>query len=151
LLTDVQVADIEKMKTATHPMAAKKDLARRIVADFHSAEAATKAGEDWAKQFQKDEVPDSVEEVLLTLAELGGVISNTKPGFAATVRTDKVLVKCGLAASVTDAARKIKQGAVRINDQVHREPHFTQTFSSRTDLRLNVKVGRQMRIAVISW
>jgi tyrosyl-tRNA synthetase len=151
LLTDVQVADIEKMKTATHPMAAKKDLARRIVADFHSTEAATKAGEDWAKQFQKDEVPDSVEEVLLTLAELGGVISNTKPGFAATVRTDKVLVKCGLAASVTDAARKIKQGAVRINDQVHREPHFTQTFSSRTDLRLNVKVGRQMRIAVISW
>ena len=59
LLTDVQVADIEKMKTATHPMAAKKDLARRIVADFHSAEAAVQAGEDWAKQFQKDEVPSS--------------------------------------------------------------------------------------------
>ena len=39
-------------------MQAKKDLARRIVADFHSAEAAAKAGEDWAKQFQKDEVPE---------------------------------------------------------------------------------------------
>ena len=34
-------------------MQAKKELARRIVADFHSAEAAAKAGEDWAKQFQK--------------------------------------------------------------------------------------------------
>src|SRR5439155_7891924 len=35
-LTDVQVADIEKMKRDAHPMQAKKDLARRIVADFHS-------------------------------------------------------------------------------------------------------------------
>jgi tyrosyl-tRNA synthetase len=61
LLTDVQVAEIEKMKTGTHPMQAKKELARRIVADFHSAEAARKAGEDWAKDFQKGEqVADKV-------------------------------------------------------------------------------------------
>src|SRR6202451_1541690 len=54
LLTDVQVSEIEKMKRETHPMQAKKDLARRIVADFHSADGATKAGEDWAKQFEQD-------------------------------------------------------------------------------------------------
>src|SRR5246127_303729 len=35
LLTDVQVADIEKMKREVHPMQAKKDLSRRIVTDFH--------------------------------------------------------------------------------------------------------------------
>ena len=63
LLTDVQVPEIEKMKRESHPMQAKKDLAKRIVADFHSADAATKAGDDWAKQFQKDEVPEDVEEV----------------------------------------------------------------------------------------
>src|ERR1039457_2065410 len=73
LLTDVQVADIEKMKRETHPMAAKKELARRIVGDFHSAEAATKAGEDWAKQFQKDESPDSVEAVDIPLIEVGQI------------------------------------------------------------------------------
>src|SRR5499425_2791722 len=44
LLTDVQVAEIEKMKREAHLMQAQKDLARRIVADFHSAEAGTKAG-----------------------------------------------------------------------------------------------------------
>src|SRR3981189_1970508 len=54
LLTDVQVAEVEKMKREVHPMAAKKELARRIVADFHSADAAAKAGEDWGKQFQRD-------------------------------------------------------------------------------------------------
>ena len=53
LLTDVQVADIEKMKRETHPMQAKKALAGKIVADFHSVDAAAKAAEDWAKQFQK--------------------------------------------------------------------------------------------------
>jgi tyrosyl-tRNA synthetase len=44
-----------------HPMALKKELARSIVADFHSAEAAAKAAEDWAKQFQKDQVPEEEE------------------------------------------------------------------------------------------
>src|SRR6201981_188665 len=62
LLTDVQLAAIEKMKRETHPMQAKKELARRIVADFHSADAAAKAGEDWGKQFQKSEVPENIEE-----------------------------------------------------------------------------------------
>src|SRR5438309_8796826 len=70
LLTDVQVADIEKMKVDTHPMAAKKDLARRIVTDFHSAEAADKAGEDWAKQFQKDEVPEQIQKVQVRFVDV---------------------------------------------------------------------------------
>src|SRR6266702_4846044 len=59
LLTDVRVDAIAQMKAdaasgKAHPMALKKELARSMVADFHSAEAATKAAEDWAKQFQKD-------------------------------------------------------------------------------------------------
>jgi tyrosyl-tRNA synthetase len=151
LLTDVQVADIEKMKRETHPMQAKKELARRIVEDFHSAEAAARAGEDWARQFQRDEIPESLEEVFITLSELGGHIVQTDRGPAATVRVDKVLVKCGLAASITDAARKIKQGAVKIDDHILKEPYFTQTAPSPMRLPLNVRVGRQLRIAVITW
>jgi tyrosyl-tRNA synthetase len=150
LLTDVQVAEIEKMKRETHPMQAKKELARRIVADFHSAEAAGKAGEDWARQFQKDEVLEGAEEISVTLAEVGGSVFNTKPGFVVRVRADKILVKCGLAASVTDASRKIKQGAVRIDDHVLKEPYFTQTLASEMKLRLHIRVGRQARIAVVT-
>src|ERR1700756_2538926 len=78
LLTDVQVADIEKMKRDTHPMQAKKDLARRIVTDFHSPEAAVKAGEDWAKQFQKDEVPEEAQHVTLTPDKVGGYVSGSE-------------------------------------------------------------------------
>src|SRR5438477_3444325 len=101
LLTDAALAEIEKMKQdaasgAAHPMALKKELARRIVADFHSAEAGERAGADWAKQFQRDEVPDSLEEVEIA-------IEVTPDG---KVRLDKLLAKIGLADSVSDAVRK---------------------------------------------
>src|SRR5580700_2685935 len=69
LLTDVQVAEIERMKREAHPMQAKKELARRIVGDFHSAEVAARAGEDWGKQFQKSEVPEDIEEVPVKASE----------------------------------------------------------------------------------
>src|SRR6266576_269377 len=62
LLTDVQMSEIERMQREVHPMQAKKDLAARIVKDFHSADGAIKATDDWAKQFQKNEAPDAVEE-----------------------------------------------------------------------------------------
>src|SRR5438445_1038404 len=70
LLTDVQMAEIERMKRESHPMEAKKDLAARIVKDFHSVNAATNAAEDWAKQFQKHQKPDAVELVSVPFASV---------------------------------------------------------------------------------
>jgi tyrosyl-tRNA synthetase len=146
LLTDVQVPEIVKMKRESHPMQAKKDLASRIVTDFHSSDAAAKAAEDWAKQFQKDEVPESTEEIFIALPEIGGYVS----GSEATVRADRLLVRCGLAASATDAARKVKQGAVRIEGRVRTEPYFTWPVAA-PPMRLPLRVGKQLRVAVITW
>src|SRR5271169_749882 len=75
LLTDVRTDQIAQMKAdaaggKAHPMALKKELARSIVADFHSAEAATKAADDWARQFQKDEVPEQLEVVDVPLKDV---------------------------------------------------------------------------------
>jgi tyrosyl-tRNA synthetase len=154
LLTDVRTDQIEQMKSdvasgKSHPMALKKELARTIVADFHSADAATKAGEDWAKQFQKDEVPEEVEEVSITLADIGGHVVKVEQRDDATLRVDRLLVRCGLATSATDAARKIKQGAVRISDHVQKEPYFVS--SAPSPMRLPLRVGKQLKIAVVSW
>jgi tyrosyl-tRNA synthetase len=156
LLTDVQVSEIEKMKSSMHPMQAKKDLARRVVADFHSAEAAAKAAEDWARQFQKDEVPESIEEVFVNLAEIAWSISeasgvNVAGDQALGIRLDRLLAKCGLADSATDAARKIKQGSVRVGDTVFRDPRIGLPSSSVSPLKFRLRVGKQLRIAVISW
>jgi len=133
LLTDVQVVEIEKMKRETHPMQAKKELARRIVADFHSTEAAAKAGEDWAKQFQKDEVPESIEELFIPLSNVAAGVEafsiQTPPldvhvprgdhlrTSAVAVRVDKLLVAARLADSASDGGRKIKQKAVEIDGE----------------------------------
>src|SRR5947207_1315003 len=75
LLTDVSAADIGKMQQQVragqaHPMELKKELARQIVADFHGAEAAARAAEDWATQFQKKEAPEEVEHVSVRYADI---------------------------------------------------------------------------------
>jgi tyrosyl-tRNA synthetase len=153
LLTDVQVADIEKMKRETHPMQAKKDLAGRIVADFHSADAAAKAAEDWAKQFQKDEVPEELECVAVPLEAviLSGVTqivgghssnSNLKP-----IRVDRLIRLAGLAASNTEAAGKQKQGAAVLFDCNMQPIAVSPSLIAWVplDVDLTLRVGRRMK------
>jgi tyrosyl-tRNA synthetase len=156
LLTDVQLPEIEKMKRETHPMEAKKDLARRIVADFHSADAAAKAATDWAKQFQKDEVPTSVEQVPVKFGDiewsmsddLGMTVAGPVGGDAHFgIRLDRLLVKCGLADSATDATRKLKEGAVRVRDSVEHSPRIYVTELPAT---LALRVGKRLKVAVIN-
>ena len=113
LLTDVRSEQIAAMKKdaadgKAHPMQLKKELARTIVADFHSAEAAAKAGEDWARQFQKDGVPEQVEAVSVPFSEVAD-----REG--AGMRLAKLLVKIGFASSTSEADRKIKEGAVSVD------------------------------------
>jgi tyrosyl-tRNA synthetase len=139
LLTDVQLAEIERMKREAHPMQAKKDLARRIVADFHSSEAAAKASEDWARQFQKDEVPEELAEVRVDMAEVATGNNND-------IRLDRLLARCGLADSVSDAARKLKQGSVRVEDEV--QNHHTYKLND-VPARLTIRVGKRMKAAMI--
>jgi tyrosyl-tRNA synthetase len=141
LLTDLQLSEIERISKESHPMDAKKDLARRIVTDFHSADAARQAAEDWAKQFQKDETPENVERVTVAYPDIA---AGGRDGHA--VKLDKLLARCGLAESVADATRKIKQKAVRVDGEV------------RTDLilplqlpaELLLRVGRNIRKVAIA-
>jgi tyrosyl-tRNA synthetase len=74
LLTDVKVPEIEKMKAdvasgQAHPMRLKRALAERIVRDFHGAEAATEADENWVQIFQKKEVPKIIDKTPVHLEE----------------------------------------------------------------------------------
>ncbi|HEX6881238.1 MAG TPA: tyrosine--tRNA ligase, partial [Terriglobales bacterium] len=75
LLTDLTVKEIEELKWkvsegSLHPMQAKKDLAKRIIADFHSPEQAGEAEANWTRQFQKDETPENLEVVHLAAGDL---------------------------------------------------------------------------------
>jgi tyrosyl-tRNA synthetase len=136
LLTDLSLADIEKMKRdvaagTAHPMVLKKDLAQRIVTDFHSTDAGTKAGNDWAKQFQHHEIPDQLEDVEVA-------VEHTPDG---KVRLDKLLAKVGLADSVSDAVRKLKQKAVKVNGELRTDP----VVSVDTTTPITLRVGRKIK------
>ncbi len=150
LLTDVQLAEIETMKRESHPMEAKKDLARRIVTDFHSAEAATKAAEDWAKQFQKDEVPTNVEEVEIPLGAVWGasdkkaiwdVVSEGTSLPDCRMKLDKLIALASLADSISDAVRKLKQKAVKVDGEIKTDPIIF--WNPRNDMTL--RVGKKIK------
>jgi tyrosyl-tRNA synthetase len=160
LLTDVQVAEIEKMKRETHPMQAKKDLARRIVADFYSPEAAATAGEDWAKlrerELQREKLPESIDEVVVPYEKVRMEGAPSADGDTYLwVRLDRLLVICGLADSGTDAVRKLKASAVELlrpgrdRGEIWSSPHLPIVFRGETVIRLPIRVGKKTKEALI--
>jgi len=134
LLTDVLQIQVDTLKDGVqtgerHPMEIKKSLARLIVTDFHSRDAAETAAKDWTEQFQEGRIPDHVLEVAIEVTENG-------------VRLDKLLFRVDLAESVTDAGRKLKQKAVKVNGALVTDP------VTRIDLSepVTLQVGRKIRI-----
>ena len=141
LLTDLSMSEIGALRSevgtgSRHPMQVKKDLAARIVSDFHGPAAAAEANENWARQFQKDEIPENLEEVTI---EFAVVAAKSVDGHA--IRLDKLLARAGLAESATDAARKIKAKAVKIDGESKSEPVMNVTLPAKFVIR----VGRLMK------
>ena len=132
LLTDLTIAEIEALQAdvaygTLHPMRAKKDLAKRIIADFHSPADAEAAEENWAKQFQKDEVPENLEEIEIDAAEVGTLTDGT-----ANIKLDKVIAQAGTRriqqrrpaqnqSRLTQNRRRTLQGALPANSAPRRK------------------------------
>jgi tyrosyl-tRNA synthetase len=100
LLTDMSLSEIEALKAKGEPMQAKIDLARRIVADFHSKEKAEEAARHFDLVIRRKEVPDEIPEKVVA---------------AGTYPLGSLLVTTGLASSKSEAARLIEQGAVYLD------------------------------------
>jgi len=118
------VADIDRGKL--HPMQAKKDLARRVVATYHDAAAAEQAQKDFELQFSRRGVPESIP---VWIAETGDDMG-----------IKDLLVRSGLASSGSAAWRAVDQGAVsvdgtRISDRGHRQK-MLQPFVLRLGRRM---------------
>jgi len=163
LLTDVSMAGISRMKAHDHPMEAKKALARRIVQDFHSEAAAREADANWAKQFQKDEVPENVETARISMKTV--YVSSKEDDalngrhadidvrqswdkldrnkfFPAVLRLDKVLLHAGMVSSASEAARKRTERAVKINGTVVTTPQISKFVPGEMLIRVGKRVKR---------
>jgi len=99
LLTDASLPEIAAMKSR-EPMEVKMELAARIVADFHSAEAK-QAGEDFNREVRQGGEPADIETM--------------EYGTAGEIRVPQMLAAVGMAPTRTEAERLVKAGAVEID------------------------------------
>jgi tyrosyl-tRNA synthetase len=106
LLTELPEAEIAARRKgvesgAIHPRDVKAELALAITAEFHGADAAARARDDFERAFSKREIPEQMEEkrVEPALADSGAAA---------------VLVRVGLAGSMREARRKIAEGALTV-------------------------------------
>ncbi len=154
LLTDVLPAEIKVIQEqiaaeSLHPMQAKRDLARTITADFHSPELAAHAEQNWSKQFQQGGVSDDIEEVGIPLAAIAGPaahnVQDGVPGL--TLRVPKLLLHLGLVPSNAEGARKLAEGAVRIEGEVHKDLIYPV---AELPALLTVRLGKKAKRAHVT-
>ncbi len=105
LLTDLSLSEIAALTEAVsrgdrHPRDLKAELARRIIADFHSQSEAEEASREFDRMFREHQTPSDVPTI-------------EKP--AGPIRLVKLMVTNGLAPSVAQAQRLVAQGGVRVN------------------------------------
>ena len=101
-----------------NPRDVKFELAREIVARFHDAAAAERAQRNFTARVSEKAVPQDLP-VKVVPVESGGL------------RLANLLKEAGLAASTTEARRKIEEGAVRIDG------------ARVSDLALTLKAGAE--------
>jgi tyrosyl-tRNA synthetase len=136
LLTDVSMVEIAAMQeriaqNQLHPMEAKIELGKLVVADFHSAADAAAAADRFNREVRQKEVPSDIPE--LTLPE--GVMGPNG------LHMDKLIARIGMAESVSEAGRRRKAGAVEINGSKVIDVAFPTAGLSE----ILVHVGKQWR------
>ncbi|MEA2679189.1 MAG: tyrosyl-tRNA synthetase, partial [Candidatus Binataceae bacterium] len=109
LLTDSTPEEIAAVKSAaTHPMEAKKRLARKIVNEYHGEEGARRAEQYFESKFQRREIPQSTPvyriQEDLWICELMKQLQFTP--------------------STSEARRLVSQGAVRVDGQTITDVNF---------------------------
>jgi tyrosyl-tRNA synthetase len=136
LLTDLPLADIGRMREragsgGANPRDLKVSLAKRVISDFHSRDAAAAAEEEFVRRFRNKEVPDEVEERTVG---------------AQTWKLPRLLIETGLAPSMAEARRLIEQGGVRIDgERAARHETEVEVSADRSPL---IQVGKRRFLRV---
>lgn len=128
VLSDLPLEQVGQLRRdlaagAGRPMEWKMRLAREVVAQFHSPEAAGAAEAEWARRFRARELPEDIPAH--ALAGPTGIV--------------EFLVGAGLAESRSAARRLIREGGVRVDGAPVDSPALTLDPASGSV----VQVGRR--------
>ena len=104
LLSDMSLADIEKMKKDIetgdfHPMQAKKNLAREIVTRYHGSQAGSDAEEEFVRIFSNRNTPTDIQEYKIS----GNFLD--------------IILALNFASSKSEARRLAEQGGVHFENE----------------------------------
>jgi tyrosyl-tRNA synthetase len=145
LLTGAGYREIEDIsrrlaKGSYHPAEAKRDLAERLVALYHSPAAAGAAREQFDRVFKAHELPDTIPVVALPEAAV-------KEG---RVWLPRLLTALGMAASNGEARRLVEQGGVKLDHEVVRDAGLELEASRLPGVVVQVGRRRFARIGEIA-
>jgi len=122
---------VEAERTLDQPMASKLALAERLVADFHDAQSARKASEEWRRVHREGQLPTDapVREIQVGSYNLS-----------------KLLVWLGLAPSRSEALRLIRAGAVKEYGRPIQQDNYIILLGENTVITLSVGARRFVRL-----
>jgi tyrosyl-tRNA synthetase len=139
LVTDRTPEEIAKLKSdvssgSTHPMDAKMLLAQEVVSGFHDEAAARKASEMFQRVFRDRQAPEEAP------------VKNLAVGAPQMIKA--LLTTLGLATSVSEAERLVKQGAVEIDGQRIDDPRKEVDLSKARDFLLRAGKKKFVRVVI---
>ena len=130
LLTDLTPVEVAQLKAEVeagnrHPRNVKSELAKKLVADFHSQSEADRAEEEFVRRFREHRAPADLE---------------TKPIKPSTqhLKLVDLLVQTELAPSKAEARRLISQGGVKLNGERITEVVYEIDTASIKEVQLQV-------------
>ena len=139
LVTDRTPEEIAKLKSdvtsgTTHPMDVKMLLAQEVVSGFHGEAAARKASEMFQRVFRDRQAPEEAP------------VKNLTAGAPQTIKV--LLTTLGLASSVSEAERLVKQGAVEIDGQRVDDPRKEVDLNKSREFLLRAGKKKFVRVVV---
>ena len=139
LLSFRPLSEIAALRTAIaegrNPRDVKFELAREIVARFHDAAAAEQAHEEFRQRFAQKTLPTDLPPTVVAVGVEGMRIGN-------------VLKEGGLAASTSEANRKVDEGAVKVDGL--KVTDRAQTFQAGADHVFQIGSRRIARLKLVA-
>ncbi|MBU1557517.1 tyrosine--tRNA ligase [Patescibacteria group bacterium] len=126
--TQISLDYIEEMMGLENPRDAKMKLAFEITKIYHGEEKAKEAEENFKTQFQKNEIPENIEEFEVKEGE--GILT--------------VLNQIGFVTSNGEARRKVTEKAVKLDGESVEDPTYTIEKGEKI-----IKLGRKIAKLII--
>ncbi|MBF8264946.1 MAG: tyrosyl-tRNA synthetase [Dehalococcoidia bacterium] len=137
LVTDISDSELAKIgqelkSNTVNPMELKKQLAREIVGQFHTPQAALEAQAAFETTFQRRQVPENIPEFVLSLP--GGTGTDSL-----SLDIPQALLATRMVKSRSEARRLIAQGALKVDGKSVGQ----ETIPVPADSALTITLGKR--------